>query len=387
MMSVETSRIDLSAGRAECPHTQRAGTPAEVSIIVPTYNERGNIEPLLTGITAALEGLAWEVIFVDDDSSDGTAAAAQAIYAREPRVRTIRRVGRRGLASACIEGMLASSAPAVAVMDADLQHDPMLLPLMFQRLLADQADVVVASRYVAGGDMGGWSVSRAKSSHMAARLAHALTGVAVHDPMSGYFMLRREIIERNARDLSGLGFKILLDILLTSDVPLRVVEVPLRFRPRLHGTSKASGAVAWEYLLFLAEKATGGRLPVRFIAFSAIGAAGVGVHFVVLLLALKLMALPFVAGQIAATSVSIVSNFTINNLLTYADQRLRGWRWVMGLVSFALICGFGAFANVGIAAWLFARQVGWPLAALAGIAVSAVWNYGVSARYTWGWEK
>ncbi len=361
--------------------------PVQLSLVIPTYNERANLEPLIRRIAAALDGVRWEVIFVDDDSPDGTAAAARDLYACDPRVRSIRRIGRRGLASACIEGMLASSAPIVAVMDADLQHDPAMLTIMLRRMAAEKADVMIASRYMDGGDLGDWKASRATGSRLATKLAHRLTGVTVRDPLSGYFMLRRDIVEQQATAYSGLGFKILLDILLTGGSSLRVVEVPLRFGDRLHGDSKASGAVAWEYLLFLIEKATGGRVPVRFIAFCAIGGAGVGVHFFVLLLFLKALGTRFIIGQIAATCVSIVSNFTINNLLTYADRRLRGWRWIAGLGSFGLICGFGALANVGIAAWLFARHASWPAAAMAGIAASAVWNYGVSARYTWSGPK
>jgi dolichol-phosphate mannosyltransferase len=361
--------------------------PVQLSVVIPTYNERANLEPLIGRIAAALAGVCWEVIFVDDDSPDGTASAARELYAHDPRVRLIRRIGRRGLASACIEGMLASSAPIVAVMDADLQHDPALLTIMLRGMAAEKADVVIASRYVDGGNLGDWEASRATGSRLATKLAHRLTGVTVHDPLSGYFMLKRDIVEQQAAAYSGLGFKILLDILLTGGSSLRVVEVPLRFGHRLHGDSKASGAVAWEYLLFLIEKATGGRVPVRFIAFCTIGGVGVGVHFLVLLLFLKAVGATFIIGQIAATCVSIVSNFTINNLLTYADRRLRGWGWIAGLGSFGLICGFGALANVGIAAWLFARHASWPAAAMAGIAASAVWNYGVSARYTWSGPK
>ena len=378
---VEERRRELDGGRA------LVSQGAQLSIVIPTFNERQNLEPLIAGIAKSLQAIEWEIIIVDDDSPDGTAAAARDYYKRDPRVRAIRRVGRRGLASACIEGMLSSSAPIVAVMDADLQHDPALLPVMLKRLLLDQTDVVVASRYVAGGDLGSWSQSRANASRFASRLAHRLTGISVHDPMSGYFMLRREIIEQHARAYSGLGFKILLDILVTGAGDLKVAEVPLHFGVRVHGDSNASGAVAWEYLLFLAEKATGGRLPVRFIAFSAVGAAGVGVHFLVLLTALKLLGASFIVGQTSATIVSILSNFTINNLLTYADRRLRDWQWLKGLASFSLICGFGALTNVGIAEWLFAKNAHWAVAALAGIAASAVWNYGVSARFTWSSGK
>lgn len=356
---------------------------AQLSIVVPTYKERQNLKPLVDAIATALGNVRWEIIIVDDDSPDGTAAAARALYSRDPRVRTIRRIGRRGLASACVEGMLSSSTRFVAVIDADLQHDPKLLPFMLRYLVNDDADLVIGSRYVAGGDLGDWVGERVTGSRLATKLAHALARVDVQDPMSGYFMLRRDIIDKHAHALSAVGFKILLDILLTARGEMRIVEVPLRFGRRLHGESKMSVAVVWEYLMLLADKTAGGRIPVRFIAFCAIGFTGLAVHFFALVALLKATGIGFVAAQTVATSVSIISNFSINNLLTYADRRLRGWRWLAGLGSFALICGFGALANVGVAAWLFGNKVGWPVAALAGVAASAVWNYGVSARYTW----
>lgn len=375
--------LELVRKRVE-PAIELCQPAAQLSIIVPTYRERQNLEPLVDAIAAALEDVAWEVIIVDDDSPDGTAAAGRALYARDARIRTIRRIGRRGLASACIEGMLASSAEYVAVIDADLQHDPALLGLMLQRLLNDEADIVIGSRYVAGGDVGDFTAQRAQGSQLATNLAHRLTGVTVRDPMSGYFMLRRDIVEEHAHALSAVGFKILLDILITAGGEMRVMEVPLRFGERLHGESKMSAAVVWDYLMLLADKIADGRIPVRFISFCAIGLTGVAIHFLVLASLYKGLGIAFVAAQAAATAVSLVSNFTVNNLLTYSDRQLRGWRWAGGLASFALICGFGALANVGMAAWLFGHQVGWPLAAFAGIAASAVWNYGVSARYTWG---
>lgn len=361
--------------------------PVQLSVIIPTYNERENLEPLTAAISNALKLHEWEIIFVDDDSADGTIAAARALNARDNRVRSIRRIGRRGLASACVEGMLASSAPFIAVIDADLQHDPALLPSMLRHLLDDSADIVIASRYLPGGSLGDWTEQRAGRSRFATRLACFLTGVAVTDPMSGYFMLRRDIVEEHARQLSAVGFKILLDILLTAAGDLRILEVPLRFRQRLHGESKMSAAVAWDYLMFLADRLAGGRVPVRFIAFCVIGLTGVGVHFLVLATLLRGLEVSFVLAQAAATSASMVSNFTINNLLTYSDRQLKGWHWFKGLTSFAVICGFGALTNIGVAAWLFEHQVGWQFAALAGIAASAVWNYGVSARYTWGAES
>lgn len=357
--------------------------PVDISIIVPTFNECGNVAELTRRVATTLPGISWEIIFVDDDSPDGTAAAAWQLSRLDPRVRCIRRIGRRGLASACIEGMLSSTARFFAVMDADLQHDPGCLPRMYEILASNEADLVIASRYAAGGSVGAWDEKRAAMSRFATRLAHRVTHQPLSDPMSGFFALRREIFEACVKDLSSIGFKILLDIVASSSKNIKIVEIPFVFRSRMTGESKLTANVMWEYLLLILDKLFGRYLPVRFVAFTGIGLLGVIVHFLALSLMHKGMAMDFSYSQAAATVVAIVFNFTLNNLLTYADSTLRGLGWIRGLLSFLLICGIGAAANVGIASYLFSNNLSWALAALAGIALSAVWNYAVSARYTW----
>lgn len=357
--------------------------PIELSVVVPTYKERGNLDELRRRLETALSGVAWELIIVDDDSPDGTADHAKTMHRDDPRVRCIRRIGRRGLSSACIEGMLSSSAPFVAVMDGDLQHDPMVLRRMLAALRADEADLVVGSRYVEGGSVGDWDGTRIVISRFATRLAGLVTRQPLADPMSGFFALKRSTFDACAHRLSSLGFKILLDIVASSDASLRLKEVSFTFGQRLAGESKLSTNVIWEYLLLLADKLVGNWVPVRFLAFSAIGALGIGVHFSVLSTLFKGFDTSFVAGQSAATATAILFNYSINNVLTYAGRSLRGAAWLRGLLTFYVICGIGAFANVGISSWLFGNDTSWPLAALAGIAMSSVWNYAVSARYTW----
>jgi dolichol-phosphate mannosyltransferase len=299
------------------------------------------------------------------------------------RIRTLRRIGRRGLSSACIEGMLASSAPFVAVIDADLQHDPALLDRMLDVLRQGTADLVVGSRYVTGGSIGEWGGSRAFLSRFATRVTQHVSRLGLTDPMSGYFALRRERLDEVAPKLSGRGFKILLDLLLSADRPWRGKELPLAFGIRTAGQSKLSASVAWQCALLLAEKTLGRYMPVRMIAFGLVGAVGVGVHFAVLSTLLFAGGARFTIAQTVATCTAIIANFGINNLFTHSDRTLTGRDWWRGLASFALICGFGAVANVGIASFLFSRNMPWTLASLAGIAVSAAWNYAMSARYTW----
>ncbi len=360
-----------------------ASIPLDLSIIVPTYNERPNIRELIARVERAAQGLCWEMIFVDDDSPDGTSDEIRAIAARDRRIRCIRRIGRRGLSSACIEGMLASAAPTMVVMDADLQHDESKIPEMFEALHAQDAQLVIASRYIEGGAVGEWNKTRATMSRIATRISQIVCRQSIGDPMSGFFMVRADTLESCVRRLSGKGFKILLDIVASAPDRLRVAEVPYTFRQRLHGESKLDSLVLWDFGMLLAEKTIGRYVPVRFLAFSIVGGAGVLVHMATLA-ALRLAQVSFVNAQTVATIVAMVFNFWMNNLLTYRDRRLRGIKWLTGLVSFMVACGLGAVANVGIASYLFHSHTQWVLAALAGIAVGAVWNYAITQLYTWG---
>ena len=357
---------------------------AELTIVVPTLNERDNLEPLLALITAALEGVSWEVIFVDDDSSDGTADHARVLARQNVRVRCLQRIGRRGLSTACIEGVLASASPYVAVMDGDLQHDEQLLPRMLDMLRREPVDLVVGSRYVAGGEIGeGLSGSRAHVSGFATWLARFICKAEIADPMSGFFMFRREVFQRAVRNLSGQGFKIMLDLIASSPQPLRVLELPYKFRRRRYGESKLDVLVAWEYGMLLADKLVGHIVPVRFAPFALIGGLGLFVHMAVLWSVLTLIAPSFLAAQTTATMVAMTSNFFLNNLFTYRDQQLRGWRLVRGLFSFYAICSIGAVANVGIATYAFRADQIWWVAGVAGVIVGSVWNYAVSSVFTW----
>ena len=329
----------------------------ELTIVVPTFNEHANIVPLLERLNAVLAGIAWEAIFVDDDSPDGTADAVREAARRDVRVRCIQRIGRRGLAGACIEGILASSAPYVAVMDADLQHDEAILPQMLEALRNDGCDMVVGSRYIQGGGVGDWSAQRQRASSLATRLAHLVTKTDIADPMSGFFMLRRMVFERVMRGL--------------------------HFRQRVAGESKLDTLVAWEFAMLLADKLVGHIVPVRFLLFAVIGGLGVFIHMGVLAAGLKLFGLTFVAAQTTAAIVAMTVNFFLNNLFTYADRRLKGWRMLRGLLSFYVICSFGTAANIGVASYLFAEQQVWWVAGIAGIIVGSVWNYAVSSIFTW----
>jgi dolichol-phosphate mannosyltransferase len=365
--------------------------PPELSVVVPTFNEGRNLDALVALLDACLQAVHWEVIFVDDDSPDGTARAVRSLAETNSRIRLVHRIHRRGLSSACIEGMLASTAPYVAVMDADLQHDERLLPQMLAALKEGDLDIVVGSRHVEGGGMGDWAAERELASRFATWLSGLVLKADLKDPMSGFFMLRRELIDEVVHDLSAIGFKILLDIFVTAKRPLRFKELPYTFRNRHAGESKLDNVVVWQYIAMLLDKSVGRYVPVRFIAFAFIGGLGVFVHMAVLWLVFRGMGETFVVGQTAATLVAMTFNFFLNNWFTYRDRRLRGWGLVRGWISFTLACSLGAVANVGIATYLFntAPEGGlwWVLSASAGIIVGAVWNYAVTSVYTWNQPK
>lgn len=363
--------------------TKAAWRPAELTIVVPTYRERENIAELVRRLDDTLVGILWEVIFVDDDSPDGTSMVAKTIAAREGRVRCIRRVGRRGLSGACIEGILSSAAPVVAVMDADLQHDETILPQMY-RAIREGNDLVVASRYTGGGSANeGLSPIRKWGSELATRLASGFIGTQVSDPMSGFFMLRRDIVERHAVSLAGEGYKVLMDILWTSGKSLKIAEVSYRFRERLAGESKLDTLVTFDYLGLLFSKMFGGVLPVRFLMFGAVGVSGIVVHLLALQYAMRIAHLPFAWAQFVAVVVAMTWNFAINNGLTYRDARLTGWRWITGLLMFYLACSIGSVGNVGVASWIYSFHATAWVAGLAGALMGAVFNYAISSALIW----
>ncbi len=362
----------------------------DLGIVLPTLNERGNLGPLVKRIEDALGAEGWEVLIVDDDSKDGTADEARAIAQADRRVRVIQRIGRRGLASAAIEGFCATAAPYVAVMDADHQHDPAMLVGMLAAMKSGEAEICIASRFAEGASTADWdNPDREKLSGLANTIARKITGVALTDPMSGYFMLPTATARALTPRLSGIGFKILLDLLATSDRPMKVKEFALNFAARREGVSKLDRAILFDFLAGLYDKTLGQVIPTRFALFGTVGALGVIVHMVVLASLImgvgEGLAGSFFEAQGIAVIVAMSFNFWLNNWLTYRDKRLKGWGAVLrGWAGFCATCAVGAFANVAAATLLQSQGVFWAVAAMAGIVIGSVWNYALSSRFVWG---
>jgi dolichol-phosphate mannosyltransferase len=362
--------------------SQAIGLP-ELSVVVPTFNERDNVTVLYRRLDATLKGVAWEVVFVDDNSPDGTWQVVRGLARQDSRVRCIRRIGRRGLSGACIEGILASSAPYAAVIDADLQHDESQLPKMLGLLQGGEAELVVGSRYIEGGSADSFNKQRAGASQLATEVAKRVLGVQVKDPMSGFFMIRRDRFEQLAPQLSTQGFKILLDIIATARGELRTIEVPFTFGSRQHGESKLDSMVALDFLGLVLAKLTNDVVSLRFLLFAMVGSIGLIVHLATLFIAHQIFGVAFPEAQAAGALVAMTSNFILNNFLTYRDQRLKGFAILRGLLLFYLVCSVGLFANVGVAFSVYDQEPIWWLAGAAGALMGVVWNYAMSGLFVW----
>ena len=360
----------------------------ELSVVVPTFNERRNVETLVHSLESVLDGIEWEIIFVDDDSDDQTSGCVKELAVVKANVRCIHRIGRRGLSSACIEGILSSSAPNVAVMDADLQHDERLLPKMLQLLQDDSGlHLVVGSRFIEGGGTGSLAEHRVQISKFASWLSRLILKQPLSDPMSGFFMVRRSIFEKYVRQLSSKGFKILLDIFSVAGTEINYRELPYDMRSRVAGESKLDSLIVWEYILLILDRFFGQYVPVRFILFVIVGSSGVLIHFLFLSLFFNWVEASFFVSQSLATWIAMTTNFFLNNIFTYRDRRLVGHQLIRGLITFYIACGLGALVNVMMADYLFSYLVPWWVAGIVGAAIGSVWNFSVTSIYTWSKPK
>ena len=356
--------------------------PLDLTVVIPTLNEAGNIEPLLEKLGIALAGIEWEAIFVDDGSTDGTPDLLTRIAQNDRRVRMVRRIGRRGLSSAVVEGALASTTPIVAVIDADLQHDERILPDLYRAIAKDGNELAIGTRYAGTGSTGEWDDKRLKISRFATALASPIMKTRLSDPMSGFFAVRRDVLLEAAPKMSNVGYKILLDLVASSPRPLKLAEVGYTFGTRQSGESKLDEMVALEYIELLLDKTVGRFIPVKLVQFGAIGVLGVGVHLA-LLYATLIGGAAFAAAQAAAVIGAMTFNFALNNRFTYRDRQLKGLSWFRGLLSFYAVCAIGAVGNVGIGSLVYEHYHGWAIAGIAGAIVGSVWNYVASGWLTW----
>ncbi len=342
---------------------------AELTVVVPTFNESGNVEVLIERLDATLSGETWRVIFVDDDSPDGTGALVKSIAARDDRVQCLRRTGRRGLAGAVIEGILASASPFVAVIDGDLQHDETLLPAMLQTLRSDRADLVVGTRFATREGISlGLSPIRKLGSRAATWAARRVLRAEISDPVSGFFMVRRDLVERVAPKLSHQGFKILFDIVASQASPPRIAEIPYAFAERVSGASKLDSRVVIDYAGLLVAKLAGDIVAPRTVIFLGVAGVGVAANLAVLGLANTWDA-AFLPAQAAGALIVLFGAFAIDTTFTRRSLDLRALGRALPLALMGLL------ANLSVADLVWHRGGVWWLAGLAGAAVGAFWTY------------
>ncbi len=355
----------------------------ELSVIVPSYNERYNLVPLMAALASALADIDYEVVIVDDDSPDGTSTSTRRLAQGNPRIRVIQRIGRRGLASAVVEGALSTSSPYIAVIDADLQHDERILPVMLRKLRDEPLDLVIGSRHAADGGMGDLPHDRVTLSNAGRRLFHAISRTHVSDPMSGYFVMTREFFDEVSHSLSAIGFKVLVDILASAKRPVRVGEVGYQFRTRAHGVSKLDIVVELEYLELLFHKLTGGWVPPSYLLFGLVGTAGMAFNFAAAALLLRVWGLDFLRAQAIGALLTVAFNFLLNNATTFRSSRMRGLDLVTGVLLFYAVCSVALLAQLAVAGALQQYGVHWVPATLVGIVIGSVWNYTIAAQLVW----
>lgn len=368
------------AHRTDGPAEPTASPPLLVTVVLPTYNERQNIAAAIAAIASAFarHEWSWEILVVDDDSPDRTWEVVERLA--DPRVRCYRRLDRKGLSSAIVDGLSLGRGERLVVADADLQHDLEKIPDLVDALV--RHPLAVGTRYAAGGGTSGWSRRRLTMSRMATIACQVVLGIRCSDPMSGFFAIRRETFQRLAPRLNPRGYKLLMELLYAAR-PASVGEVPYVFSPRRAGDSKLSSQVIWDFGLSLLELLSRRLVSARFVKYATVGLSGVAVQYGTFYLLWRQLIVDESATA-AAIATAACSNYLINNWWTFGDRRHHGGEMLRGLLLFILIAGAGALINQAVTWYLHDRH-GFDLVftMAVGIAVTTVWNYFLNLDLTW----
>ena len=356
-----------------------------LSIVIPTYNERENISKILEKLRKSLREVRYEIVFVDDNSPDGTSEEVKVFMKKSQNIHLIRRIGRRGLSGAVIEGIFASNASLVGVMDCDLQHDESKLLEMFTLFKKNTSlDVVVGSRFVEDGKIshGAFSKIREVGSKALTIIIKKLLNINSTDPLSGFFMVKKDSFLTHSKKLQTQGFKILADFLAVSGNNIKVEEIGYKFKNRVLGESKMSLLTALELMGLVLSQIFGGVVSIRFILFCMVGVSGIFVQLATTGL-LMLFENGFSTSQTGGILAAMTSNYFLNNYITFQERRLQSIDLLRGLLSFYFICSLGAFANIAVATYLFSLSSNWLLSSFVGAIFGAVWNFTLSSNLTW----
>jgi dolichol-phosphate mannosyltransferase len=353
-----------------------------ISIVIPTYNEKDNIVPLVERISQTLAGRNFEILLVDDNSKDGTVDIAARMSEKFP-VKVMVRTKERGLATAVLHGFKYARGNIIGVMDADLQHPPEVNAALL-KALDDGADMAIGSRYVPGGGVPNWGLLRRIISKGASSLAHIFLPSTrrVKDPMSGFYMFKREAMGNT--EFKPIGYKILLEMLVMGNFK-KVVEVPFVFEDRSSGRSKMKARQQIDYLKHIFSLMRRKGELVRLLKFIGVGLSGVIVNEGALWLLTHFGGLKYYFSSLIGIEASIITNFLLNDRFTFADRRgAKPTSFISRLLKFNVTCAAGAAIQYGVLL-LFTEVLGvnYLLSNLIGILVAFVWNYALSTLWTW----
>ncbi len=356
-----------------------------LSIVIPTYNEKDNISTILEKLKKELKGINNEIIFVDDNSPDGTSIIVKELTKNSPEIRLIHRIGRKGLAGAVIEGIFAANSDLVAVMDCDLQHDTTkLLDMMDLFSYNSSLDLVIGSRFTETGEISekAFSKIRELGSKVTTFLIKKVLNITATDPLSGFFMVRKDTFLKSSENLQTQGFKVLADFLATSGKNIEIKEVGYKFKSRIAGESKMSFLTALELVGLVLSQILKGKVSIRFILFCMVGLSGIFVQLLITGLAMMLIN-QFPTSQTLGIIGAMTSNYFLNNIITFQERKLKSLDLIRGLFSFYLICSLGAFTNIAVATYVFEISSNWIISSLIGAIFGAVWNFTLTSIFTW----
>ena len=356
-----------------------------LSVVIPTYNERDNIPKILEKLKKILNNITHEVIFVDDNSPDGTHEEIRNFIKNSTKINLVHRIGRRGLSGAIIEGVFAAKYELVAVMDCDLQHDETKLLDMINLFSRDSSlDIVIGTRFSEKGEISDQAFSRIRElgSKITTILIKNVLNIASTDPLSGFFMVKRETFLKCSGNLQTQGFKVLADFLATSDKNIQIKEIGYKFKNRIAGKSKMSLLTVLELVGLVLSQILKGKVSIRFILFCMVGFSGILMQLLVTGLTMLLIN-QFSTSQTLGIIAAMTSNYFLNNYITFQERRLKSLNLIRGLFSFYFICSLGAFANIAIATYVFSFSSNWLISSFTGAIFGAVWNFTLTSSFTW----
>ena len=354
-----------------------------ISILIPTYNEALNIKILIDRISHCLKKIDWEIIFVDDNSPDKTSEKIEYFTKTQSNIKVVNRLNERGLAGAVITGLKYCKFQNIIVMDADLQHDPIYIPKLIKRIEKDDATIVIASRYFQSSTIEDFHFMRKIVSKLTIKIFNMFSYKKLTDPMSGFFIIKKDFFINLSKQLSKDGYKILADIILNGPKTITVSEISLGFKKRNAGQSKMNLRVLWDFLLIIAYCVLKNYVPRKYLSYIFVGCLGLLTHLIFLYVFYKLLLINFLLSHILATFIAILINFTLNNVLTFYSKNLIGFRWLIGLVNYNIFCSYGLFISYSITKVLSDLNCYWFLAGIIGTFTASIWNFSISKFLVW----